>query len=135
MINHVFLDEFVDAVFKETGILFSTSSIHRGLQKIGYTLLVIQEKAREANEAERLQFRNGLRFLCLKHPNQALLIDETHKDHSACRRRRAYGRKGENLELSSWFANFVRYTMIGAANIYGFIPEACEIIRRDGKQV
>ena len=25
--------------------------------------------------------------------------------------------------------------MIGAANIYGFIPEACEIIRLDGNQV
>ena len=96
---------------------------------------MVQEKAKEVDEAKRLQFRTGLRYLVLYHPNQALLIDETHKDRSACRRSRAYGRVGENLELSSWFNDYVRYTMIGAANIYGFIPEACEIIRCDGNQV
>ena len=92
-----FFDEFVDAMVEETSILFSNSSIHLGLTKLGYMLLVVQEKAKEACEAERLQFWTGLRCLVLKNPNQVLLIDETRKDRSAYQRSRAYGRVGEGL--------------------------------------
>ena len=63
-----FLDEFVQTVLDETGVLLPTSCINRALKKLGFSLLVIQEKAREANEAERLQFRTGFEFLVLYHP-------------------------------------------------------------------
>jgi hypothetical protein len=56
-------------------------------------------------------------------PEILVLIDETHKDRnaSACRRR-GWGKKNSGgVRLRQWYKNIVRYTLIAAADINGFI--------------
>ena len=91
---------------------------------------MIHEIAREAEFSERCIFAQTLNNL-VHHPRQLLFIDETHKDRNTSRRRRAYGFKNENIALDGWFKEAIRYTMIGVANMNGFVPEACDIILRN----
>ena len=59
------------------------------------------------------------------------MIDETHKDHNASRRRSGWKKKNGNAEVNEWHRRCVRYTMMGAADINGFIPAACHIVPRE----
>ena len=53
---------------------------------------------------------------------QVIVIDETHKDKRASRRRRAWGfRNGGGVKLRKWFKTGCRYTMIARFNINGFV--------------
>ena len=62
-----------------------------------------------------------------------ITIDEMHKDRNAARRRRSWGRKGntQGVRLKTWFDNVARYTLLVAVDISGFIPAACDTVRRD----
>ena len=110
--------------------MFYPSTVHRNLMRIGVSLTIIHEKAREAEYADRRIFAENLEFF-VQHPCQLLFIDETHRDCNTCRRRRAYSFKQEKVELDGWFRETIRYTMIGVSNINGFVKEACDIILRD----
>ena len=75
-------------------------------------------------------FVYNLRLL-LKKPEMAIFIDETHKDRSAARRNRGWSLKGIEIDYSESFNWDIRYTLIGAADCYGFVPEICEAIPHD----
>ena len=107
--------------------MFYPSTVHRNLMRIGVSLTIIHEKAREAEYADRRIFAENLEFF-VQHPCQLLFIDETHRDRNTCRRRRAYSFKQEKVELDGWFRETIRYTMIGVSNINRFVKEACDII-------
>ena len=47
----MYLDEYVEALLNETGLLFSPSVVQRNLAWLGISLVVIQEKVREADAA------------------------------------------------------------------------------------
>ena len=60
------------------------------------------------------------------------MIDETHKDRNAARRRRGWSNRNTKTVLThEWFKSIVRYTLIGAADINGFIASACHTVLRD----
>ena len=134
--NHpeYYLDQFVHDLYKQTHILVSPSSVYRCLyHRLNYRLLAVQEIAKQRNEEDRELFKAALADV-LEHPNMLVLVDETHKDKNASRKKRAWGRRGENLELSRWFQDTVRYTLIGVADFDGFISEACCLVRRDNSE-
>ena len=69
--------------------------------------------------------------LVLKTPEMALCIDETQKDRKAARRKRGWSPKGIEIVYNEPFNTDIRYTMIGAADCYGFISHMCETIMHE----
>jgi hypothetical protein len=65
-------------------------------------------------------------------PRQFVFIDETAKDRLSCRRGRAWQQKGSYTDIPRAFNphHDFRYTVLAAADLDGFILEACELVRR-----
>ena len=77
------------------------------------------------------RYKDALRLL-VKDVEQVLVIDETHKDKRASRRRRAWGKRNSGgVALRKWFKKEVRYTMIGGFNVNGFLKSSIGIFPRD----
>ena len=79
-----------------------------------------------------MEFKQALDLALREKPEMLCMVDETHRDRNASRRRRGYGKQnGGGLKIDTWFKNVVRYTMIGVADINGFIVSACNTYIRD----
>ena len=87
-----YLDEFADALLHQTGYLFASSTIHKMMDEIGYSLQVCYHAANQRNEDLREQYMTCLHSI-VTDASQLIFIDETHKDRNASRCRRAYGQK------------------------------------------
>jgi hypothetical protein len=66
-----YLDEIVDAYFKQTKILLHPSTISRKLMKQGYRLKMYSERAKQQNEIDRAAYMKALHLL-VRNPNQIL---------------------------------------------------------------
>ena len=74
----------------------------------------------------RNYFKYVLEITLHDNPELLVMVDETHRDQNAARRRRGYGkRNGGGLKLKQWFKTIARYTMIGVVDVNGFIDAAC----------
>jgi lauroyl/myristoyl acyltransferase len=58
-----YLDEIVDAYFKQTKILLHPSTIWRKLMKHGYRLKIYNKRAKQQNEAEQAAYTKALHRL------------------------------------------------------------------------
>jgi hypothetical protein len=125
-----YLDEIVDAFFKQTKIILHPSTIWRKLMKQGYRLKIYSERAKQQHEADQAAYTKALHLL-MRNPNQVLLIGETHKDKRSSHRSRAWDRVGREVVVDNWFHGGKRYTMMGAADVNGFVQSACFCFRRD----
>jgi hypothetical protein len=125
-----YLDEIVDAYFKQTKSILHSSTIWRKLMKQGYRLKIYSERAKQQNEADRATYMKALHLL-VRNPNQVLLIDETHKEKRSSRSSRAWGRVRHEVVVDKWFHNRTRYTMMGVADVNGFVQSVCVCFRRD----
>ena len=84
-----YLDEIQTSLCITCHVFLSLTTIHCILkEKLGYSLQVCHEAARQRNEFERQQYKTALECL-VSHPNQVVFVDETHKDQQASRRRKA----------------------------------------------
>ena len=64
--------------------------------------------------------------------SQIIVIDETHKDKRASRRRRAWGRRNSGgVALRRWYCKEINYIMITAMNIDGLVDETVNLYLRD----
>jgi transposase len=63
-----YLDEIVDAYFKQTKILLHPSTMWRKLMKQGYRLKNYSERAKQQNEADRAAYMKALHLL-VRNPN------------------------------------------------------------------
>ena len=116
----------------QTGKYLCDSTIWKYLsQKLGYSLRVLNEVVKQWNEEDELAFKTALDLMLQGCPERLVMIDETHKDRNASRRRRGWKKKNGNAEVNEWHRRCVRYTMMGAADINGFIPAACHIVPRE----
>lgn len=108
------------------------TTIYRTLhEKLNYSLQVCYESAKQRDEIERVRYKEALQSL-IQNPRQGFVIDETHKDSRASRRQRAWTRRNSGgAEVKKWFYNHVRYTMIAAMNIDGFIDHTIELVKLD----
>ena len=127
-----YLDEIMQKLAEQTGTYLTASSVHRILtQKLNLSLQVCVEVATQRNELQRFQYRMALGVL-VHHPNQVIVLDETHKDRNANRRRRGWGnRRGGRVKINRWFNDSVNYTMIAAMNYLGFIDSSIKLVRKD----
>jgi transposase len=112
--------------------VWHTSTLWRQLRRRGYTLQKAVFRARQRSEEERLRFMSRLESNTM-HPRQYIVIDEAHKSTNEARRNRAWSLKGVTPVLDAFFDRGLgkRYTLIAAADINGFVFDACEIIERE----
>ena len=128
----LYLDEIRMELFYISGELWSTSTIWKKLHLLGYSLKVAVFRAKQQNEQEKNDYYCRLEDR-VRHPSQLLIIDESAKDANAARRRRAWSPLGVTPIIDAPMVREFdkRYTLIGACNWDGFIPEACEIVERE----
>lgn len=127
-----YIDEIAEELVKKTGVYLPLSTIYKTVRhKLGYTLQVCYESAKQRDELERKRYMIALKGL-VKNAEQVIVIDETHKDKRASRRRRAWGfRNGGGVKLRKWFRTECRYTMIAGFNINGFVESTVGLYPRD----
>jgi transposase len=99
-------------------------------EQIQYSLKVYTETALQRNDNERELYKLALGNMT-RRPDMVVFVDETAKDELASRKRRMWTLRGKKAELAARYApEKDRYTMMGAADINGFILQACEVILR-----
>ena len=131
--NH-YLDELAFLFGIKSGKFVHYSTICRTLkEKLSYSLQVLSTIAKRQCEDEETRFLEALDMLLQSCPDRLLMVDETHKDRNAARRRRGWCRRGNGdaAVVREWFDNVARYTLLAAADINGFIPSACHTVMRD----
>mmetsp|Transcript_12865 Transcript_12865/g.14996 ORF Transcript_12865/g.14996 Transcript_12865/m.14996 type:complete len:370 (-) Transcript_12865:33-1142(-) len=130
-----YLDELTVLFGRQTGKYFRPSTIWRYLKyHLKLSLQVLRKRAQQQCELTQAQFKKALSLLLQNDPRRLVLIDETHKDRNAARRKRGWGKRNRKLGetiLTEWYKSSVRYTLIAAADINGFIEMACDTVRRD----
>ena len=130
---HAYIDEIALEFGKDTGKYISPSTLWRYItNELGLTLQVLTTRAKQQCEISRSRFTAALSFILQNCPERLVMVDETHKDRNAARRRRGWGRRNARggIKLAEWFKNTVRYTLIAVADINGFIECACETVDR-----
>ena len=101
-------------------------------ERLGYSQQVMISLATQQCEEEEIQFKVALELLLQGDVNRLITVDETHKDRNAARRRRGWAHKNSGGVMTrEWFKSEVRYTLIAAADVNGFIPSACHTVMRD----
>lgn len=128
----LYLDEFQIELRNRTGYRVSISAIYKVLtREMNWSLQVAEVAARERNELERAEHQALLHEISTD-PKQFVFIDETSKAKETSMRRRLWRPVNTNAPISRYFTDWVdrSYTMLGACDIEGFIPEACELVRR-----
>ena len=129
---HLYLDEIQLVMRRTRGKVWHTSTLWRQIRRLGHTLQDLVVRARQRSETERELFRHRYSTF-VDNPNQAIFIDETHRSANASRRRRGWSKKGKPPVIDAFFEEDFRkrYTLIGAADINGFVVEACQIVERE----
>jgi hypothetical protein len=122
-----FLDEMADALESKFGFPFPPSAVSRQLTRLSYSRKLVYEKASQAIYREQQAFIATMRHL-LKRPEMAIFVDESNKDRVAAKRKYGWSKVGTPVNHKLQFNRDVRYTLIGAANCFGFVTGACETI-------
>ena len=124
----LYLDEIVKLLEEEFGAVFGASSVSCRLRNtLGYTRKVVYEKACQQVSRDKMNFIDAMR-LHLDNAEMAIFIDESNKDRVAARRKYGWSRKGTPVNCRSMFNVGPRYTFIGAADCFGFVIPACDIV-------
>ena len=128
----LYLDEIAEELAINTGVHLPLSTLYYTIKhRLNYSLQVCYESAKQRDEIERERYKEALKHL-VNDVEQVIVIDETHKDKRASRRRRAWGRRNSGgIALKKWFCNEVRYTMIAGFNIDGFVNATIGIYERE----
>ena len=128
-----FIDELHKVYIESSGDeTKSDKQIWNKLVDMGLTLQVITYVAAERDQEERARYQQALNYDCQGRPEMLIFIDETAKGRNESRRKRMWARRGSKAELINLLHQTKeRYTMLGACNINGFIPEACEPVLRE----
>ena len=128
-----YLDELALLFAVRTGKFLHYSTVWKYVHgKLNYSLQALTTRAKQQCEDDQERFLQALAVLLQECPERLITIDETHKDRNASRRRRGWALKNSGgVNAAEWFRNVVRYTLIAAADINGFIPSACHTVLRE----
>lgn len=130
---HLYLDEIQKEMRDScNGKVWHVTTLWRQLQRRGYTLQKAVFRARQRCEEERARFMLRLERNT-DDPRQFIVIDEAHKSANEARRDRAWSLQGITPALDAYFDRGLgkRYTLIAAADINGFVMDACDIVERE----
>lgn len=108
----LYLDEIALCFVAATGKHLCCSTIQGYLTgKLNYSLRVLSEIAKQRNEEDQISFLNALDIRLQGYPEWLIMIDKTHKDRNAARRRRRWKRRNTTAEINEWHWSCVRYTL------------------------
>jgi hypothetical protein len=99
--NHpqLYLDEILLRFGILTGNYLCSSTIWNYLSNnLGYSMRVLNDVAKQRSKDNEISFLNALQLTIQDCPEQVILIDETHKDRNAARRRRGWKFKNSNAD-------------------------------------
>ena len=129
-----YLDELAFLFGMKSGKFVHYSTIRKTLvEKLGYSMKVLATIAKHQCKVEEIRYLQALDILLQSCPDRLLMVDETHKDRNAGRRRRGWCHRGNanTVNVKEWYENTARFTLIAAADINGFIPSACHTVLCD----
>lgn len=133
----LFIDEIHRKYVEETGDESkSDKQIWLQMKRMKLSLQVVSYVAAERCEEERMAYQLALETDCQGRPEMLVFVDETMKGKNEARRTRAWMDRGGKAELPAFLhsEDKLRYSMLSAANIDGFIPQACEPVPRETSQ-
>lgn len=128
----LFLDEIVEELAKVKNHYWDPSLVWKKLkEECNYSLQVATETAFQMNEEDRAQYLEAVEAAAFN-PEMLLYLDESQKDRNSARRRRWWARRGRTPFRTAYFEGNrgVRYSLIAACDVNGFIKETCDIVRR-----
>ena len=128
-----FLDEMADALKSQFGFAFSLSAISKQLTRLNYSRKLVYEKASQAIYREQQAFIATMRHL-LKRPEMAIFVDESNKDRVAAKRKYGWSKVGVQANYKKKFNADTRYSLLGAADCFGFVIAACETVLHKYKE-
>ena len=128
-----YLDDIALIFGIETGKFVHPSTIWRYMtERLSYSQQVLETLAKQQCVEDEHRFKLALALLLQGCPERLVTVDETHKDRNAARRRRGWARRNSGgLQTREWFLSEVRYTLLAAADIGGFVASACHTVMRD----
>lgn len=126
----LFLDEIQEALFQQSGVQFSISTISVALRsKLKYTLKILEQRAIQRSFEERTKFCKLIDELIEDGatPEMFCFIDESHVTRMSARRRRGRSLRGKKITVSNKFID-ERYSLLAAFDSSGFLMNVCEIV-------
>lgn len=101
---NLYLDEITLQFAIKTGKYLSHSTIWVYLHdKLGYSLHVLLDVAKKRCKDQEERFLVGLSGMLQGCPERLIMVNETHKDRNAARRRRRWKKRNSNAETNEWF--------------------------------
>jgi transposase len=131
----LYLDEMVAFMKIRFDKPCSLQCMSSTLRRIGLTRKKVYEKASQALQVRKDVFVSAMRSMAKK-PEMLLFIDESSKDRLAARRTYGWSKVGTRVNYRAPFNMDIRYTLIGAADCFGFVQHMCEVVMHhvDGKE-
>lgn len=124
----LYLDEIAARLKLFNGLKYSLGGISKRLRKtLKYSRKVVHEKATQAIAMDKLQFILTMRLL-IERAEMAIFVDESNKDRKAAKRKYGWSPVGTDPNYRSLFNMDLRYTLIGAADCFGFVQSACDVV-------
>eukprot|EP00594_Rhizosolenia_setigera_P002485 CAMPEP_0178944888 /NCGR_PEP_ID=MMETSP0789-20121207/3413_1 /TAXON_ID=3005 /ORGANISM="Rhizosolenia setigera, Strain CCMP 1694" /LENGTH=336 /DNA_ID=CAMNT_0020624685 /DNA_START=268 /DNA_END=1275 /DNA_ORIENTATION=+ len=128
----LYLDEISLRLGMETGRFLSRSYISRLLRlRLRYSLKVMCKIAKQRRIEEEVEFLLSMSILIDGDPTKLVIVDECFKDDNAARRGLGWSLMNVPCEFREMFIMLVRYALLAACDINGFIPQACHCVLRD----
>ena len=109
---------------------YSIKTIERVLQDANLSRAVLARNAIQQDAMRQQAFLDQISLI--QSIDMFIMVDETHKDRKAGSRRYGWGERGSLHLVMEVFNNPVEklYTVIAAADVNGFIEEACQTVLR-----
>ena len=129
----LYLDEIQREMLIRRKRMWSPSTLWRRLKHHGFSLQKAAFRARQMSEEEQSAYHVRM-VQNVYAAEQVVFIDEAARGINDARRDRAWGIRGRQPILDTYFdANNIRtrYTFLAAADCNGFIMEACDVVERE----
>ena len=115
-----------------SGRRWSRATVSREIRRLGVSLQVVYERARQIDGSQRAAYKIALHHH-VSYVDQLVFIDETSKGENASVRRRFWNPIGGTQPFFEEFfgSHNKRYTMLAAGDVNGFIVESVDVVHRE----
>jgi transposase len=116
----MYLDEISEELRGLCGVTYNPGLCYTTLKRHGYVLKVMRRKARQRDEEKRFEYFLALSDV-MTSPAQLVFADEVGQDGRGSRRRRGWGPRGQDLEITEFLNRGVHISILALYGHAGFI--------------